>query len=44
MQVQRQGMSRGVSLALPFNSIREQLLLLENIDVVSLLFAAAVFI
>lgn len=37
MQVQRQGTSRGVSLAVPFNSIPEQLLLLQNIDVVSVL-------
>jgi len=44
MQVQRQGMSRGVSLAVPFNSIPERLLLLQNIDVVSVLFAAAMSI
>jgi len=44
MQVQRQGMSRGVSLAVPFNGIPEQLLLLQNIDMVSVLFASAMSI
>jgi hypothetical protein len=44
MQVQRLGMSRGVSLAMPFNSIPEQLLLLQNIDVMSVLFASAMFV